>query len=457
MNHIPNSIQARDIESLVHPQTNLALHRDVGPVVMDRGEGIAVYDDAGNRFIDAAAGLWCASLGYASERLAKVAYEQMRRMGYYHLYRHTTHENGVELAERLLSIAPVPMSKVLFQCSGSEANDTAIKLVWYYHAAIGKPQKRKIIGRKMGYHGSTSASISASGKPDMHADFGLPFPEFRHTEFPHWYRQRQPGESEEQFATRMADALEQLILAEGPDTCAAFIAEPVMGAGGAIIPPRTYWEKMQAVVRKYDMLFIADEVICGFYRTGNVWGCQTFGLQPDMISSAKALSAGMQPISALMINERVYQAMLVESRKLGNFAHGFTYAGHPVTTAVALETLKIYEEMDMLGHVADVGAHLQAKISEFRDHPLVGDVRGVGMIAALEMVQDKATGAAFDPALKVGARAEKAARKHGLIARFIGDRIAFSPPLIVTRDDIDDIAGRLGRALDDVAAELRTG
>jgi len=456
MNHIPNSIQARDVASLVHPQTNLALHETVGPVVMERGEGIAIYDDAGNRFIDAAAGLWCASLGYASERLAKVAYEQMRSMGYYHLYRHNTHENGVDLAERLLKLAPVPMSKVLFQCSGSEANDTAIKLVWYYHAAIGKPQKRKIIGRRMGYHGSTTAAISASGKPDMHADFGLPLPDFRHTEFPHWYRQRQNGESEEAFATRMADALEQLILAEGPDTVGAFIGEPVMGAGGGIVPPRTYWEKMQAVIRKYDMLFIADEVICGFGRTGNMWGCETFDLKPDMISCAKALSAGMQPISALMVNQRVYEAMLDESRKLGNFAHGFTYAGHPVTTAVAVETLKIYEEMDMLGHVRTVGPHLQAAIGAFRDHPLVGDVRGVGMIVALEMVADKATGAPFDPALKVGGRVEQAARKHGLIARFIGDRVAFSPPLIVTESDIDDIAARLGRALDEVWGELKT-
>jgi 4-aminobutyrate--pyruvate transaminase len=424
---------------------------------MERGEGIAIYDDAGNRFIDAAAGLWCASLGYASERLAKVAYDQMRRMGYYHLYRHSTHENGVALAERLLRIAPVPMSKVLFQCSGSEANDTAIKLVWYYHAAIGRPQKRKIIGRKMGYHGSTSASISASGKPDMHADFGLPFPDFRHTEFPHWYRQRQDNESEEQFATRMADALEQMILAEGPDTCAAFIGEPVMGAGGGIVPPRTYWEKMQAVIRKYDMLFIADEVICGFGRTGSMWGSQTFDLKPDMISCAKALSAGMQPISALLVNERIYQAMLDESRKLGNFAHGFTYAGHPVTTAVALETLKIYDETDMLGHVATVGPCLQNAIGAFRDHPLVGDVRGVGMIAALEMVQDKQTGAPFDPALKLGAKVEGLARKQGLIARFIGDRIAFSPPLIVTEADIDDIAARLGRALDEAWAGVRAG
>ena len=251
----------------------------------------------------------------------------------------------------------------------------------------------------MGYHGSTSASISASGKPDMHADFGLPFPDFRHTEYPHYYRQHHDGETEEQFATRMADALEADDPARKvPTPCGAFIAEPVMGAGGGLTPPRTYWEKMQAVLRKYDMLFIADEVICGFGRTGNMWGSQTYDLQPDMISCAKALSAGMQPISALMINQRVFEAMLDESRKLGNFAHGFTYAGHPVTTAVAMETLRIYEEMDMIGHVQRVGPYMQQVLAKFADHPLVGDVRGVGLLTGMEMMADKATRTPFDPA-----------------------------------------------------------
>jgi len=347
------------------------------------------------------------------------------------------------------------MSKVLFQCSGSEANDTALKLVWYYHHAIGKPEKRKIIGRQMGYHGSTSASISASGKPDMHADFGLPFPGFLHTEYPHYYRHHVDGESEEQFATRLADSLEQLILREGPETCAAFIAEPVMGAGGGLTPPRTYWEKIQAVIRKYDMLFIADEVICGFGRTGNMWGSQTYDLKPDMISSAKALSAGMQPISATIINQRVFDAMLDESRKLGNFAHGYTYAGHPVTTAVAMETLRIYDEMDMIGHVQRVGPYLQAAIGKFADHPLVGEVRGVGLMTGIEMVADKKTRAQFKPAQKVGATVDRHARANGLITRFVGDRIAFSPPLIVTEEEIDQIATRLGKALDATWAELR--
>jgi 4-aminobutyrate--pyruvate transaminase len=453
----PNSIQARDIASIVHPQTNLVKHIEQGPMVIEGGQGCYVTDDNGKQYLDTAAGLWCASLGYASERLAKVAYEQMRKLGYYHLYRGTTLEPGVDLAERLLSIAPVPMSKVLFQCSGSEANDTALKLVWYYHHAIGKPEKRKIIGRRMGYHGSTSASISASGKSDMHADFGLPFPGFLHTEFPHYYRHHTDGESEEQFATRLADALEQLILREGPETCAAFIAEPVMGAGGGLTPPRSYWGKMQAVVRKYDMLFIADEVICGFGRTGNMWGSQTYDLKPDMISCAKALSAGMQPISALMINERVFEAMLDESRKLGNFAHGFTYAGHPVTTAVAMETLRIYEEMDIIGHIRTVGPHMQAALGALIEHPLVGEVRGVGLLTGIELVADKDTRKPFDPAVGLGARVDRHAREHGLITRFVGDRIAFSPPLIITEQEIDVAVSRITAALDAAYAEVRAG
>ena len=451
----PNSIQARDIASLVHPQTNLARHLEEGPQVIERGQGIYVWDDSGQQFLDAAAGLWCASLGYASERLAKVAYEQMRKLGYYHLYRGTSNEPGIELAEKLLSIAPVKMSKVLFQCSGSEANDTAIKLVWYYHAAIGKPGKRKIIGRLMGYHGSTSASISASGNPDMHADFGLPFPGFCHTEYPHYYRRHTDGESEEQFATRMADALEALIVAEGPDTVGGFIAEPAMGAGGGLTPPRTYWAKMQAVLRKYDVLFIADEVICGFGRTGNMWGSITYDLKPDMISCAKALSAGMQPISALMVNDRVFAAMLDESKKLGNFAHGFTYAGHPVTTAVALETLRIYDEMDMLAHVQRVGAYMQLVLGRFASHPIVGDVRGVGLLTGIEMMADKATRTPFAPAGKAGAVADRHARANGLITRFVGDRIAFSPPLIITEAEVDELAARLQKTLDATWAELR--
>ena len=455
MTYVPNSMHARDVASLVHPQSNLRKHIETGPTIISRGEGIYVYGEDGQAFIEGAAGLWCASLGFGVERLAKVAYDQLTKVGYYHIYRGTSNETAIDLAAKLLEIAPVPMSKVLFQCSGSEANDTAIKLVWYYWLTLGKPEKRKIIGRKMGYHGSTCAAASLSGKPDMHADFALPFEPFRHTEFPHYYRFQQDGESEEQFSTRMADALERLIVEEGPETVAAFWAEPVMGAGGGILPPRGYFEKIQAILKKYDILFVADEVICGFGRTGNMWGSQTYNLKPDMISSAKALSAGLQPISALLINQRVYEAMLEAADKLGNFAHGYTYAGHPVTTAVALETLKIYEEMDIVSHVRRVEPTFLGRLGALKAHPLVGDFRGVGLIGGMEIVQDKATRAPHAAALGVPGRLEANARKHGLILRFIANRIAFSPPLIISTGQVEDMAGRLERALDDTYAEIR--
>ena len=272
MTQLPNSLRAIDQASLIHPQSNLRNFLETGPTIMSRGKGIFVYDDEGNEFLEAAAGLWCASLGFGVERLAKVAYDQMCNVGYYHIYRDSSNETAIELAAKLLEIAPVPMSKVFFQCSGSEANDTAVKIVWYYWHAMDKPERRKIIGRKMAYHGSTCASSSISGKPDMHQESGLPFDAFRHTEFPNYYRYQQDGESEQAFSTRMADALEQLILDEGPETVAAFWAEPVMGAGGAVVPPDGYFEKIQAVLKKYDILFVADEVICGFGRTGNMWG-----------------------------------------------------------------------------------------------------------------------------------------------------------------------------------------
>jgi 4-aminobutyrate--pyruvate transaminase len=279
----------------------------------------------------------------------------------------------------------------------------------------------------------------------------------RHTEFPHWYRNRLDGESEEAFATRMAEALEKLIVDEGPETVGAFFAEPVMGAGGAIVPPRTYFQKIQAVLRKYDVLFVADEVICGFGRTGNWWGSQTYGLKPDMLSCAKALSAAFQPISALLINDKIFQAVLAEGDKQGSFAHGYTYSGHPVATAVAREALKIYEETDIVGHVQKVGPRLVEGLRRLaEDHPIVGHADGVGLIAGLEMVADKATRRPFAAEVRIGAIADRMARKHGLVVRVIGNRLAFSPPLIITEAEIDELLARLQRALDDTAAEAKS-
>ncbi len=455
MNYIPNSIAARDIASLVHMQTNLRRHQTDGPLVIARGNGCRVFDDAGNDYIESVAGLWCASLGFGSERLAKVAYEQMRELGYYHLYRHRSNEPAVALAEKLLAIAPVPMARVLFQCSGSEANDTAIKLAWYYWDAMGETQRTKIIARQMSYHGNTCAAVSLSGKPDMHAGFGLPFAPFRHTEFPHYYRRHEAGETEEQFSARMADALDALIQAEGPDTIAAFFAEPVMGAGGAIVPPAGYFDKIQAVLSKYDILFVADEVICGFARTGEMWGSQTYGINPDMITSAKALSAAMQPISAVLINERIHAAMLAQSDRFGNFAHGYTYAGHPVAAAVALEVQKIYDEIDIVARAKRLGPVMQAALGRLIAHPLVGDVCGTGLILGMELMRDGEKRIPFDPALAVGQRVDATSKRHGLIVRVVGDRLVFAPPLVIEEAEIEEIAERLARTLDDVAHGLR--
>ena len=455
MNVMPNSLEARDIAFHVHAQTDLVAHEAQGPFVISRGEGVYVYDEAGTRYLEAMAGLWCASLGFSEHRLAEVAYEQMKKLPYYHTFYHRGHPPAIDLAEKLIGLAPVPMSKVLFQCSGSEANDTAIKLVWYYHNAIGKPEKKKIIGRIRGYHGTTAAAVSLSGQPHMHADFDLPFEPFKHTDNPHYYRASHDGESEAEFSTRMADNLEQLILAEGPETVAAFFAEPVQGGGGALVPPQGYFDKIQPILKKYEILFIADEVICGFGRTGNYWGSETYDLKPDMLTCAKALSAAYMPISALMISEPIYRAMLTESEKVGVFGHGYTYSGHPVATAVALETLKIYEERDIVAQVRALSPYFLQALGGLAEHPLVGDVRGVGLLAGIELMADKAARVAFEPAQKVGERVQNHALAQGLVVRAMGDRIALCPPLIITRSHIDEIAAALAKALDATWAELQ--
>ncbi len=449
-----NSPHARDIATLVHPATHLRKHLETGPNIITRGQGIEIFDDSGKAYIEAAAGLWCASLGFGNERLARVAYEAMKELGYYHIYRHASNEASIDLAEKLISIAPVPMARVLLQCSGSEANDTAVKLVWYYWNSVGRPEKRKIISRKQAYHGSGIASVSLTGKPEFHAAYGLPLPGFLHTEYPNWYRNGLPGETEEAYSTRLAEALETLILQEGPETVGGFWAEPVMGGGGAVLPPKGYFEKVQAILRKYDILFCADEVICGFGRTGNMWGSQTFDLQPDLITCAKALSAAMQPISAVLINQKVWDGMLTQADRLGPFAHGYTWAGHPVATAVALETLKIYDEIGLVDRVRAVEPIFLAEMNALADHELVGEFRGCGLVGGFELVADKATHAVHAPELGVPALVDRHARRHGLILRLVGNRIALSPPLIITEEEVREMARRLRATLDDTARDL---
>ncbi|CAE6717440.1 aspartate aminotransferase family protein [Paraburkholderia haematera] len=444
--------QARDVAHYLHPYTNLAVHEQEGPLVITRGDGCYVYDEAGNRYLESLSGLFCASLGFSEGRLADAADRQMRKLPFYHAFGQKSTDVGIELAEKLISMAPVPMSKVFFANSGSEANDTAIKLVWYYHNAVGKPRKKKIISRQKAYHGVTVAAASLTGLPYAHREFDLPIERIVHADCPHFYRSAQPGESEEDYATRCADALEQLILKEGPDEVGAFFAEPVMGSAGVIVPPRTYFEKVQKVLKKYDVLFIADEVICAFARTGNMFGSQTYDLRPDMVTLAKQLSAGYQPISALMINDRIYRALVEQSRKVGTFGHGYTYTGHPVAAAVALETLRIYEDLDIVARVRELMPVFHAHLQRLGEHPLIGEARGVGLLGGLEVSMNKARREAFAPAAGVAGYAAKRALAHGVITRGLNDTVTLCPPLIITRAELDEMFDGIGRALDDTYA-----
>jgi 4-aminobutyrate--pyruvate transaminase len=445
----PNSPAARDVAYHFHPYTDARAHEQHGPLIITRGEGCTVTDDSGKRYIEGLAGLWCTALGYGQERLIRAAESQMRELAYYHSFAHKVPPSVIELSEKLLEIAPGDMGKVAFANSGSEANDTALKFIWYYNNARGRPEKKKIIARKRGYHGITIASGSLTGIPKNHMDFDLPIAGVRHATCPHYHAEAQPGESEAAFSQRLADELDRMIQEEGPETVAAMFAEPVMGAGGVVVPPAGYWEKIQPVLKKHDVLLVADEVICGFGRTGQMFGCQTFGIDPDMVTCAKALSSAYVPISAIMMRDEIYQAIADNTHKIGTFAHGFTYSGHPVAAAVALETLKIYEEMDVAARVRALAPRLQDGLRAYAGHPLVGEVRGIGLIAGVELLADKATRTPFDPVGKVGGYIDARCREHGVILRNLGDTLAFCPPLVIEPAQIDQIVAAFGAALEE--------
>jgi len=442
------NLAVRDIETLVHPYTNLAAHRETGPLVLESGKGVYVYDTHGKEYIEGMAGLWCTSLGYSNQELVDTATEQMKKLPFTHIFGGRSHDPAIELAEKLKEIAPVPISKIFYGASGSDANDTQVKIVWYMNNALGRPQKKKIISRLKGYHGVTVASASLTGLPNNHIDFDLPLPGILHTSCPHHYRFAEPGESEQDFSSRMAAELEEMILREGPDTVAAFIAEPVMGAGGAITPPDGYFEKVNAVLAKYDVLFIADEVITGFGRTGEMFGTTTYGLKADTISLAKQITSAYFPLSAVMMNEQVYEVLVDQSRKIGTFGHGNTYAGHPVGCAIAVKTLEIYQRDKIVEHVRRVAPTFLRRLEKLNEHPLVGEARGVGLIGGVELVKDKATKAPFEVKKGVGAKSVVFAQSEGLIARAMGDRVAFCPPLIISEAEIEEMFDRYGRALD---------
>ena len=453
MTMLPNSQEARDVAYQLHPYTNARTHQQAGPLVIERGEGPYVYDASGKRYFEAMAGLWSVALGFNEKRLIEAAHRQMQALPFYHVFSAKSHGPSIDLAEKLVKLAPVPMSKVFFTNSGSEANDTVLKLIAYRSNALGQPRRKKVISRMRAYHGVTIASASLTGLPNNHRSFDLPLPNVLHTGSPHFYKDGAADETEEAFATRRAEELEALIQHEGPETIAAFFGEPVMGAGGVIVPPATYWEKIQQVLKKYDILLVADEVISGFGRTGRMFGCETYNIEPDVIVVSKQITSSYFPFSAILMNDRMFEPIADESNKIGVLGHGYTAGGHPVGAAVALENLKIIEERGLVAHAAETGAYLQARLRELAGHPLVGEVRGVGMIAAIEFVLDKQRKVAAATPGAVGGIASRMLQERGVILRNMLDAIAICPPLIVNNSQIDELVGTIAGVLDDMKPE----
>lgn len=447
MNQPLTNSQMRDAEALLHAYTNTPFLRETGAQMIEKGSGIYVYDDTGKPFIEGMSGLWCAGLGFGNEELVEAATKQMRDLPYYHVFSGKSHEPAVELAEKIKDLTPGNMARVIYQSSGSEANDTQVKLAWYYNNAQGRPEKKKIISRKKGYHGVTIVAASMTGLPYNHADFDLPVDRIKHTSTPHYWREAAPEETEEEFSARLAQDLTNLIEEEGPETIAAFIAEPVMGAGGVITPPKGYFEAITPILQAHDILCISDEVICGFGRTGNWFGAQTFNMQPTSISMAKQLTGGFIPLSAVAINRDMAEVIEANSGKIGTLGHGFTYGGHPVGCAVGIKTLEIYERDNIVGKVSNQAPAFKAHLARLSEHPLVGEARAAGLMGALELSPDK-TSKTFETPGKVGAKAAAEMLNRGVILRAIGDSLAFCPPMIITDDQIDDLFAPVEEALD---------
>ncbi|MDA9481281.1 hypothetical protein XI07_04385 [Bradyrhizobium sp. CCBAU 11445] len=461
------TIAERDRSSVLHPFTQLkefATGKIGDPTIVTGGQGIRIEDAAGRSYIDAFAGLYCVNIGYGRTEVADAIARQAHKLAYYHTYAAHTTEELAKLADRLVRMAPGKPAKVFFGLSGSDANETQAKLVWYYNNLRGKPKKKKIISRDRGYHGCSVISGSMTGMSFYHDHMDLPFPGILHTGAPHHYWGAEQGESEEAFSRRRAAELEQLILREGPETVGAFIGEPVLGTGGITPPPAAYWREIQAVLRRYDVLLIADEVICGFGRTGAGFGSTLYEIEPDLVTVAKGLTSGYVPLSAAIVGEKVYAVMEEAADRVGAFSHGYTYSGHPIAAAAANAVLDIVEKERLSDRARIVGAHFQNRLRErFAQLEIVGEVRGVGLLGAIEFVADRHTKRRFDPQLKIGARISKAARDRGLIARAMphGDILGFAPPLVVSEAEIDEIVelahGATRQVLNELSRESAIG
>lgn len=436
--------------SVLYPTTNLAA---VEQMTIERGEGIYVYDSNGKRYLEGLAGLWCTSLGYGNQELIDASTAAMSKLSYTHMFGGKTHQTAIDLADKLTAMVPVENAKAFFGLSGSDANDTIIKILRYYANVTGQPQKRKIIARQRAYHGVSVAAGSLTSTPVNVTHFDPPVEALGilHTDAPHYYRGRQGGETEAGFVDRIVANLEKLILEEGPDTIAAMICEPVTGASGVIVPPTGYYEKVQAVLARYDILFWSDEVICGFGRLGKDFGANAMGIEsPAIMTMAKQITSAYFPLSASVIRGDIYDALVEPSAKVGMFGHGYTYSGHPTGCAVALKALEIYERDNIFEKAAKTGEYLQRRLREFADHELVGEVRGMGLIGAIELVRDKATGETFDPS--VAMFLANACQDNGLFGRPLnGTTFAICPPLIITQEQIDELIDILGRSLEQTA------
>jgi L-2,4-diaminobutyrate transaminase len=456
-------LETLDRETILHPATALHTHQAHGGLIAERGQGVMLTDIHGKQYIDAMAGLWCVNVGYGRPELARAAAEQMEKLGYYHTFAGASNPPQIELADRLLGILREKSGlekprRVFFGLSGSDANDTQVKLVRYFNNLRGRPDKKKIISRKSAYHGVSVASGSLTGLDAFHKAFDLPMEGVLFLSTPHHYRNAEPGESEEAFSQRLADELEALIAREGADTLAAFIAEPVMGAGGVIPPPRGYFERIQPILEHHEILLIADEVICGFGRLGSWFGSNHYGLQPDLISMAKGLTSGYIPLSAVAVSEEIWSVLKTGSEEIGVFAHGYTYSGHPVAAAVALANLDILDAENLVENAGRVGSLLQGRLrAALGDHPNVGEIRGEGMIMAVEFVADRASKEPFDSALGVHRAVVAEAARQGLIVRALpsaGAAVALSPPLCLSASEADQVAEILAKSVDSVLAQV---
>jgi len=453
---LTQSLKAKAKASYLQPFTPINAQQQFGPRVMTRAKGMRIWDSEGTEYLDMMAGLWCVAIGYGREEMADAIAAQVKELCYYQSFQNTSNDKAIELASKVAAIAPGDLNRVFFGLSGSDANDTNAKIVWYYNNLRGLPLKKKIISRRGSYHGVTVASGSMTGLPPIHAQFDLPYGDrFIHVDKPHHYWMAQPGESELAFSQRLALQLEDTILQHGPDTIAAFIAEPIIGAGGVVTPSAGYFAAIKPVLDKYDVLLISDEVICGFGRLGRWFGCEHYEFQPDIMTIAKGLTSGYVPMGGSVITDKIWNVLRDGSPEVGPFAHGFTYGGHPVSAAAGLKSLEIFERENLVENARVTGQYMQDRLCEtLHDHPLVGEIRGVGAVAGVELVKDREKREAWPVKPGMAMRAVELCRQRGLIVRPIMNTIAMSPPLILSRGDVDEAVDKLKSSLDEFAEEL---